>query len=37
VKFPTGDERYDVRDLDGWLDGLKAANDDANTILEKLG
>jgi hypothetical protein len=37
VRFPTGDERFDVRDLDGWLDGLKAGNDDSDRILEKLG
>ena len=24
VVFPNGDLRWDVRDLDGWLDGLKA-------------
>jgi hypothetical protein len=36
VKFPAGPERYDVRDLDGWLDGLKASSDDADVILEKL-
>lgn len=23
VLFPNGDRRYDVRDLDAWLDGLK--------------
>jgi hypothetical protein len=30
VRFPNGDIRYDVRDLDAWLDSLKAgaANDD---------
>jgi hypothetical protein len=37
VKFSTGDERYDVHNLDRWLDGLTASNDDAETILEKLG
>ncbi len=28
VKFPNGDERYDIHDLDGWLDSLKHANGD---------
>jgi hypothetical protein len=38
VRFPNGDTRYDVRDLDTWLDGLKAGNtDDADAIVERLG
>jgi hypothetical protein len=24
VRFPNGDTRWDVRDLDAWIDGLKA-------------
>jgi hypothetical protein len=39
VRFANGDLRYDVRDLDQWLDGLKdaAAGYDAEAILAKLG
>jgi hypothetical protein len=38
VRFPNGDIRYDVRDLDAWLDSLKAgADNDADAIIEKLG
>lgn len=39
VAFPNGDRRFDVKDLDGWLDSLKAGNSDtdADAILEKLG
>jgi hypothetical protein len=36
VKFPGGPERYDVRDLDAWLDSLKTDNADVDAILEKL-
>jgi hypothetical protein len=37
VKFPNGDRRYDVRDLDHWLDGFKEGNfDGADDIIEKL-
>ncbi|MVT70657.1 hypothetical protein GPL21_36965 [Bradyrhizobium pachyrhizi] len=38
VKFANGDLRYDVHDLDAWLDSLKAggADHDADAILEKL-
>jgi hypothetical protein len=38
IRFPNGDIRYDVRDLDAWLDSLKAgaANDD-DAIIKKLG
>jgi hypothetical protein len=38
IRFPNGDTRYDVRDLDTWLDGLKAGNtDDVDAIVERLG
>jgi hypothetical protein len=39
IKFGNGDRRYDVKDLDRWLDGLKAgvADHDTDAILEKLG
>jgi hypothetical protein len=39
LRFANGDLRYDVRELDAWLDSLKAgANDnDADAIIERLG
>jgi len=37
VKFANGDLRWDVRDLDAWLDSLKTAINDADTIVRKLG
>lgn len=38
VKFPNGDRRYDVRDLDAWLDRLKGGdNADVHDILRRLG
>ena len=38
VQFPDADLRYDMRDLDGWLDSLKAdAPDDDDDIIGKLG
>jgi len=35
LKFPNGDQRYDVVDLDRWLNSLKLGNDagDADEIL----
>jgi hypothetical protein len=38
IQFANGDLRYDVRDLDNWLDSLKAGHDDndVDLILEKL-
>lgn len=37
VRFPNGDTRYDVRDLDAWLDSLKAgAANSADDILARL-
>jgi hypothetical protein len=37
VKFPNGDSRYDVQDLDKWIDGLKAAkSNDADEIIARL-
>jgi hypothetical protein len=37
--FPNGDLRWDVRDLDLWLDSLKAGagDHDADAIVAKLG
>ena len=37
VRFPNGDIRYDVRDLDQWLDTLKGETHDAGQIIAKLG
>jgi hypothetical protein len=38
IQFPNGDERYDMRDLDAWLDSLKAGTDDgADAIIARLG
>jgi hypothetical protein len=37
VKFANGDLRWDVRDLDAWLDTLKAGIDDVDTIVDRLG
>jgi hypothetical protein len=39
VKFDNGDLRYDVQDLDRWLDSLKvgAGGHDADAIIARLG
>jgi len=40
VAFPDGVTAYDMRDLDNWIDTLKAGgrgHDDAVAILERLG
>lgn len=37
VEFPNGDKRYDVRDLDAWLDSLKGGSlGDADDIVSRL-
>jgi len=36
ILFPNGDLRYDVRDLDRWLDSLKSKSEDSATILKRL-
>ncbi len=36
VRFPNGDLRYDVRDLDRWLDRLKSGAQDSESILRRL-
>jgi hypothetical protein len=37
VKFPNGDSRFDVRDLDKWIDGLKAGkSSEADEIIARL-
>lgn len=39
VKFSNGDLRYDVQDLDPWLDSLKTdgQDQDADAIVSRLG
>jgi hypothetical protein len=37
VKFANGDLRWDVQDLDAWLDTLKAGIDDVDAIVDRLG
>lgn len=37
VRFPNGDLRYDVRDLDLWLDTLKNKDEDSEQIIRRLG
>ncbi|MDC7785108.1 hypothetical protein GJ689_21605 [Rhodoplanes serenus] len=37
VIFPNGDRRFDVQDLDKWLDSLKVGADDADAIVARLG
>jgi hypothetical protein len=38
VQFPNGDQRYDVHDLDAWLDDVKGSTvrNDADHILTRL-
>jgi len=38
IRFPNGDERYDVQDIDEWLDSLKTGHEDfaVEAILERL-
>ncbi len=37
IKFANGDVRYDVVDLDAWLDNLKNRGNDADDIIGRLG
>jgi hypothetical protein len=37
VAFPNGDKRWDVQDLDRWIEVLKHGCDDAESILARLG
>jgi hypothetical protein len=39
VRFANGDLRWDLRDLDAWIDNVKSGVDDCNsdTIIDKLG
>ncbi|MGE3146063.1 MAG: hypothetical protein AB7K35_10790 [Pseudorhodoplanes sp.] len=36
VRFPNGDLRYDVRDLDRWIDQVKSGAHDSESILRRL-
>lgn len=36
ILFPNGDLRFDVHDLDRWLDNLKGKSEDSATILQRL-
>ena len=36
VRFPNGDTRFDVRDLDKWLDKLKDNSEDSDAIIQRL-
>ena len=36
VLMPRGDKRFDMKDLDAWLDGLKGLSLDDDSILAKL-
>lgn len=38
VAMPNGDRRWDMQDLDLWINALKAGNtDDDDQLIEKLG
>ena len=37
VEFPSGDRRFDVRDLDTWIDAIKGCGSGEDEILAKLG
>jgi hypothetical protein len=39
VRFANGDRRWDVRDLDAWIDSLKVgfSDNDSQTIVDRLG
>lgn len=39
IQFENGDLRYDVHDLDAWLDSLKAGHNafDVDAAIERLG
>jgi hypothetical protein len=38
IVFPNGDKRFDLNDLDGWLDSMKSGDvDEADEILARLG
>jgi hypothetical protein len=37
IVLANGDRRYDVRDLDKWIDALKGDQTDADAIIARLG
>jgi hypothetical protein len=37
VRFANGDLRYDVQDLDRWLDTFKPIENDVDAIVRRLG
>lgn len=37
IRFPNGDEAYDMRDLDIWLDSLKLGSTAGDDIVARLG
>jgi hypothetical protein len=37
VQFSNGDHRYDVRELDRWLDALSDGPSDEDEIVDRLG
>ncbi|MCK5932913.1 MAG: hypothetical protein KAG89_12165 [Fulvimarina manganoxydans] len=38
IAFSNGDQRFDMVDLDKWIDGLKdGTSDDADAIISRLG
>ncbi len=37
IVMANGDIRYDIRDLDKWIDGLKAGSSDDDEIIGRLG
>jgi hypothetical protein len=36
VRFSNGDLRFDVKDLDKWLDNLKDQSEDSTEIIKRL-
>ncbi len=36
IRFPNGDLRFDVKDLDAWLDSFKETSEDSASILQRL-
>jgi hypothetical protein len=36
IAFPNGDKRFDVQDLDQWLNGVKHGADDTEAIVARL-
>ena len=36
VQMPTGEKKWDVRDLDTWIDALKTGCDDDSALIARL-